>query len=175
MGAHLPQPMRRLQSESSIRQTGLGIGWVCVLAGLIARLYASTASINLWLGLAVPLAILALPTPRLRMRAVDWSALLLAAYEIPSLLFSQYRANGIRTAVAIAILALTYCAVRLTIRTNIQVAVFSGLVGLGGGWLALSGLIQFNESVNRLGTVGLTNLVAFRARLVSPPSNRYRL
>ena len=104
------------------------------------------------------------------MRAVDWSVLLLAAFEIPSLLFSQYRANSIRATIAIGIFALAYCTVRLAIRSSLQVAVFSGLLGLGGGYLASSGLSQFHENANRLGAVGLTNLVAFRSRLISPPS-----
>ncbi len=71
------------------------------------------------------------------MRAVDWSVLLLAAFEIPSLLFSQYRANSIRVTVTIMIFALTYTAVGSAIRSNLQAAFFSGLLGLGGGWLAI--------------------------------------
>ncbi len=55
-------------------------------------------------------------------------------------------------------------------QSNLQAASFSGLLGLGGGWLALSGLSQFHENANRLGAVGLTDLVAFRSRLITPPS-----
>ena len=115
-------------------------------------------------------ALLFLPTKSIRMRAVDWSVLLLAAFEIPSLLFSQYRANSIRVTVTTMIFVLTYSAVRLGMQSNLQAASFSGLLGLGGGWLALSGLSQFHENANRLGAAGLTNLVAFRSRLITPPS-----
>ena len=42
------------------------------------------------------------------MRAVDWAALALLAFEIPSLLFSQVRANSVRATEAVALSVLTY-------------------------------------------------------------------
>jgi len=146
------------------------LAWAGILAGLLAGMYSTAAGITLWIAASLLAALLFLPTKPIRMRAVDWSALLLAGFEIPSLLFSQYRANGIRATLATGIFALMYCAVRLAIRSNLQVWVFGGLLGLGGGYLAYSGLSQFHENANRLGAVGLTNLVAFRSRLIFPSS-----
>jgi hypothetical protein len=146
------------------------IGWAGILASLLAGMYSTAAGITLWIAAILLAALLFLPTKPIRMRAVDWSVLLLAAFEIPSLLFSHYRANSIRVTVAIVIFVLTYSAVRLGIQSNLQAATFSGLLALGGGWLALSGLSQFHENANRLGEAGLTNLVAFRSRLITPPS-----
>ena len=139
------------------------IAWAGILASLLAGMGSTAAGITLWIGAILLAAPLFLPTNRIRMRAVDWSVLLLAAFEIPSLLFSQYRANSIRTTVAIAIFALVYIATRLAIRSNLQVAVFTGLLGLGGGYLASSGLSQFHENASRLDAAGLENLVAFRS------------
>jgi O-antigen ligase len=104
------------------------------------------------------------------MRGADWGMLLILALEIPSLLSSQYRANSIRTSWAVMIAVLVYYAVRLTVRTPLQIACLSGLLGLGGGWLALSGVRQFDKNAKLLGAAGFTNLVAFRSRLFSPSS-----
>ena len=158
------------RDKSLARNIYVELAWVGILAGLLAGMYSSVASITLWFAAILLAAILLLPTKSIRMRVVDWSVLLLAAFEIPSLLFSQYRANSVRATVAIAIFALIYCATRLAIRTGLQVAFFSGLLGLGGGYLASSGVSQFHENANRLGAAGLTNLVAFRSRLITPPS-----
>ncbi len=144
--------------------------WAGILAGLLAGMYSTAAGITLWFAAILLAALLFLPTKPIRMRAVDWSVLLIAAFETPSLLFSQYRANSIRATVTTMIFVLTYSAVRLGIQSNLQAATFCGLLGLGGGWLALSGLSQFHENANRLGAAGLTNLVAFRSRLSTPPS-----
>jgi len=146
------------------------LAWAGILAGLLIGLYSPVGGITLWIAAILLAAMFLLPTKSPRMRIVDWSVLLLGSFEIPSLLFSQYRANSTRAAVVVAIFALVYCATRLAIRTSLQVALFSSLLGLGGGYLASSGLSQFHENANRLGTVGLTYLVAFRSRLISPPS-----
>src|SRR5271157_962353 len=125
--------------------------WVGILMGLTAGMYFAAAGITLWIAAILLAALLFLPAKPIRMRAVDWRVLLLAAFEIPSLLFSQYRANSIRVTVTTMIFVLTYSAVRLGMQSNLQAASFSGLLGLGGGWLALSGLSQFHENANRLG------------------------
>jgi hypothetical protein len=158
------------RGESLVRNVYVELAWASILAGLVAGLYFTAAGITLWISAILLAAMLFLPTRSIRLQAVDWSVLLLCAFEIPSLLFSQYRANSIRAAVAIAVFALTYYAARLAIRASPQIVSFSGLLGLGGGYLALSGLSQFDENVNRLGSVGLTKLVAFRSRLISPTS-----
>jgi hypothetical protein len=65
---------------------------------------------------------------------------------------------------------LVYYAVRLVIGTAPQAALLSGLLGLGGAWLALTGLGQFQSHVSELAGAGLTDLVAFRSRLMTPPA-----
>jgi len=120
-------------AERNARNLYVEIAWAGILSTLLAGLYSTAAGITLWIAAILLAALLFLPTKPIQMRAVDWSVLLLAAFEIPSLLSSQYRANSIREAVAIAIFALIYCAARLAIRSNLQVAVFTGLLGLGGG------------------------------------------
>jgi hypothetical protein len=169
MRTHVPPAAGRHQAEVPERLTTVEVGWACIFAGLIAGLYASVPSIDLWLVLAVAVAIVLLPATKLRMRAVDWGALLLAAFEIPSLLLSQYRANSTRTSGAIAIAVLVYFAIRLTVRAPLQVASLAGVLGLGGAWLAFSGLRQFDAQTKLLSAAGLTDLVAFRSRLMSPP------
>ncbi len=158
------------RAEQNTRNLYVEIAWVGILAGLLAALYSTASGITLWIAAILLAALLFLPAKPIRMRAVDWSVLLLAAFEIPSLLFSQYRSNSIRGTIAITIFVLVYFAARLAIRSNLQVAVFSGLLGLGGAYMASSGLSQFHENASRLGTAGLTNLVAFRSKLITPPS-----
>jgi len=158
------------RAERNAHKPYVEIAWAGILAGLLAAMYSTAAGITLWIAAILLAALLFLPTKPIRMRAVDWSVLLLAAFEIPSLLFSQYRANSIRESAVIAIFVLTYFVVRFAIRSNLPVAVLSGLLGLGGAYLASSGLSQFHENANLLGAAGLTNLVAFRSRLFSPPS-----
>jgi len=146
------------------------LAWACVLAGLIAGLYQTAPIVDRLLVLAALIAVVFFAMKDLRMRAVDWGVLLTGAYEIPSLLFSQYRANSIRTAWAIAISVLAYFAIRATFRSALQIVAFSSLLGLGGAWLAVSGLHQFDANTKLLAGVGLTDPVAFRSRLMSPPA-----
>lgn len=161
----------RKNSETRSNHTSAGAEtvWACVVAILIACLYADSPSLHLWLVLAVVPGVLLLPRTRLGMRAVDWGILLVCAFEIPSLLFSQYRANGIRSSWAVAIAVLVYFAVRFTIRKPIQTACLSGVLGLGGAWLALSGWRQFADNARLLSESGFSNMVAFRSQLISPP------
>jgi O-antigen ligase len=137
---------------------------------LVAAQYSSTNGIALWISSIFLAVTLLLPTKTVQLRAVDWSVLLLGAFEMPSLLFSQFRANSIRGTVTVAIFVLTYYAVRLTIQTTMQRVFLSGLLGLGGGCLALSGASQFDEHVKVFAKTGLTNLVVFRSKLITPPS-----
>ncbi len=101
------------RAERNAHNLYVETAWVGILAGLLAGMCSTAAGITLWIAAILLAALLFLPTNPIRMRAVDWSVLLLAAFEIPSLLFSQYRANSIRATVAIVIFALTYSAVRL--------------------------------------------------------------
>src|SRR5207245_3552019 len=53
---------------------------------------------------------------------------------------------------------------------RLQAAYLSGALALGGSWIGLSGIRQFSESARILSELGFSNLVAFRSRLIFPPS-----
>ena len=109
-----------------------------------------------------------IPSATIRMRAVDWAALALLAFEIPSLLFSQVRANSVRATETVALSVLTYFVLRLLMRTPLRAAWLAALLGLGGAWLALSGILEFAKGSELLAAVGLTDFVAFRSRFIHP-------
>ena len=104
----------------------------------------------------------------IRVRAVDWAALSLLAFEVPSLLFSSDRANSVGASEVVALSVLVYFASRLLMRGSSAAAWFAALVGTGGAWLASVGIHQFALRAGQLAAVGLTDMVAFRSRLVSP-------
>ncbi len=79
-------------------------------------------------------------TATIRMRTADWAALALLAFEVPSLLFSQYRANSVRASEVVGMSVLAYFVLRLTIRAPLRAAWLAALAGLGGAWLAVSGI-----------------------------------
>lgn len=110
------------RAERNVHNLYVEIAWAGILAGLIGGMYSTVTGITLWIAAVLLAALLFLPTKPIRMRAVDWSVLLLAAFEILSLLFSEYRTNSIRETLSIAIFGLVYCTARLAIRTNLQVA-----------------------------------------------------
>lgn len=144
--------------------------WPCLLAAATASLYKDSRSLDLALIFLAMASIALLSIREIRMRAVDWSVLLAGLYEVPALLFSQYRANSIFTLRLIFLSVLLYFAVRLTIRTQIQIACLSGILGFGGAGLAAFALLQFSDNSKRLANAGLTNLVAFRSRLIIAPT-----
>src|SRR5258706_1675072 len=151
--------------------TIIQIAPVGIIVGLAAALYLGSQKFELWFLTTIPVALAFFPKRYApKMQPPDWNILFILAFEAPSLLFAQYRANSIRTTVAMTIAVAVYFAVRITIRTELQVASMSGALALGGSWIALSGMRQFSESARILGEVGLTNLVPFRSRLISPPS-----
>ena len=89
------------------------------------------------------------------MHTVDYCVLMLVTYEVPSLVFSQYRANSVRTSWTILLAILVFFGVRLTIRTARQKAILSGLLGVGGVALALSALVGFRVNAQTLQATGL--------------------
>ena len=111
-----------------------------------------------------------LPDFTIRARPADWAALALLAFEVPSLLISQYRANSVCATEAVDLSVLAYFALRLLMRAPLREAWLAALVGLGGAWLAVSGIHQFVAGAQQLSAVGLTDLLAFRARLIHPIS-----
>ena len=106
--------------------------------------------------------------PRLRIHMVDWAALAIFAFEAPSLYFSLDRANSIYATKTVTLAVLTYFVLRLSISSGLRSAWLSAIIGIGGACLALSGIHQFWSGSQQLASVGLTDLVAFRAQLMHP-------
>jgi O-antigen ligase len=104
------------------------------------------------------------------LRPLDWAVLLVLVYEVPSLLLSRYPANGLRAATTVCVAGLLYFLVRLVVRTSRQAVLMAALVGAGGVALAGFALMQFNEQVHLLKANSLTEIVAFRAKLIAPPA-----
>jgi len=98
-------------------------------------------------------------------RVVDWAALAVLAFEVPSFLFSQYRANSASTVEAIAVAVLVYILIRIQILTPLQAGWMAGIVAIGGSWLAALSLRQFAGRAEKLADAGLTDVVAFRSQL----------
>lgn len=163
------QDLRGHRPESLARDMYVEFGWVCILAGSAAGLFFTSTSLTLWISITILAVLACLSAKKIQIGLVDWSVLLLCAFEIPSALFSQYRANSIRLSMGIVFFSLIYFVVRLTLRTLAQIASLSSLLGLGGACLALYGLSQFNKNVKVFGAVGLKSLIAFRSQLISPP------
>jgi O-antigen ligase len=136
----------------------------------IAIAYIRIGSLPFLLSGAVLLAAWLSGAGPLRLRPLDWAVLLVLVYEVPSLLLSRYPANGLRTATTVCVAALLYFLVRLVVRSSWQALLIATLVGVGGVALAGFALIQFNEQIHLLKANGLTEIVAFRARLIAPPA-----
>jgi O-antigen ligase len=141
-----------------------------ILGGLVVGLYTNAPRIDLLLAAVVFAAIVFVASTKPRMRVVELSVLLLLAFEFLSLALSQYRANSIRSTWAIAIAVLLYCAVRYTISTPVQIASLGTVLALGGAWLGVSALGQFNNEAVVLTGAGFSSLVAFRSQLIAPPA-----
>ena len=147
------------------------LGWACLLALTLGGFYGAMPNIGLLLPVGVLLSALFATKDKLLLRAVDWAVLALALLDVPSVVFSQYRANSSGASAIILTSALVYLAVRLTIQTAAQVAAFCGILGLSEAALSIFGLGQFHANETALADAGLTDLVAFRSRLILPPAN----
>src|SRR5512146_2283187 len=75
---------------------------------------------------------------KLQMRMVDLAAVLLLVFEVPSVFFSHYRTNSIRTSGALSVAVLAYFLVRCLVSKPWQAAAVAGVLGLGGAGLSLS-------------------------------------
>jgi O-antigen ligase len=148
-------------------RTTLAVVAIPIFLGLA---YIGTGSLALLLSGAVLLAGIPPGVGVARLRPLDWAMLLVLVYEIPLLLFSRYPANGLRGATTVCVAALFYLLARLVVRTSHQAVLVAALVGVGGVALACFAVIQFNEQVHLLNAKGLSQIVAFRAKLITPPA-----
>ncbi|MGO9229862.1 MAG: O-antigen ligase family protein [Bryobacteraceae bacterium] len=138
-------------------------------AALAALAYFDTGSALLWLG-AAALAAAGLLGERARLQLADWGVVLALAYEIPSLANSRYAVNGLPYAKVLCCAAACYFLVRLRARTVWRAATVSLLPAAGGVALAWFALAQAGEHITELHAIGLSDVVAFRWRLVAPPA-----
>ena len=106
-------------------------------------------------------------TTRLQVSAVDWAVLALLVFEIPSLWFSQYCANSVPTTEVIALSIVAYFVLRFLVRAPRRALWMSVPIGLSCAWLAIAGIFQFRVESGKLIAVGLTDMVAFRSRLIN--------
>jgi O-antigen ligase len=132
--------------------------------------YAGAGSLPLLLSGVVLLAVLLSQPAASRLRPLDWGMLLVLVYEIPSLRLSPFPANGLRSAATISVAALLYFLVRLVARTSSRALVVAAVVGAGGLLLAWFAVSQFNGHFQELRANGLSDAIAFRYRLIVPPS-----
>jgi hypothetical protein len=146
------------------------IAFPALLAILVGALYWKPASAAIWLAALSLVGIFFLASKKMRLRAIDLCAGLILVYELASLAFSHYAASGVFALRSLALAVALFLTVRLTIRTPLQVACLSGVLGLGGAASCFAGMRQFGPNVERLAQIGLTDLVAFRSRLVIPPA-----
>jgi O-antigen ligase len=146
------------------------IVFAALLAILAGALYWKAASAGIWVTALSFIGIFLLASSKMRLRAIDLCVALILVYELASLAFSHYAANGVLVLGSVAISVAVFFTVRLTMRSPLQMACLSGVLGLGGAALSFAGMRQFGANVERLSGVGLTNLIAFRSSLITPPA-----
>lgn len=154
----------------TVRQPRVEIVWTLAFGSLLFGLYTHATWIYFGLAIVALSGIALLASKKQQMRGVDFVVLLICAFELFSFCVSQYHSNSIYQAWTVCMAALAYLVVRLVVRTPTLIVCLSGLLGVGGACLGLSGMIRFNENVRLLTESGLSNLLAFRSQLFSPPS-----
>ena len=138
--------------------------------GVVLGYYFGVDFIAIWLSLCVVAAVALGARGKTQMNPVDWGVLLVTTYEIPSLLFSQYRANSTFFAWTMAVSALLYYFIRLTLRTPRQVVIVSGALAAFGAFLAWSAVSQFGANLERFQSAGFIEMVPFRSVLIHVPA-----
>jgi len=103
-----------------------------------------------------------------RLRAVDWSVMVLLSFDLFFVLFSSYPANSFRFFEGMLLASVSYLLTRLSIHTPIRINTLSGLLSAAGLYITFSSLSRFGQSVQKLVENGLTDLVDFRAQLLVP-------
>ena len=140
------------------------------VAGLLVAAYFHFLGVVLVGSIALLVVTITVSKVSDRMRGLDWAVVSVGAYEITSFFLTTYSANSIWYAETIVLAVLMYLVVRLAIEAAWQGLATAGLIGGGGAYLAWTGVIEFGSRVSALRNVGLTGIVAFRSRLITPES-----
>jgi O-antigen ligase len=101
----------------------------------------------------------------------DAAMVLIVVLETASLLPSRYAHNGVSSVKLTVSSVLYYAVVRIVAHGMGQLSAISLTVTTGGVGLAWFALTQFSRSFYELQANGLSSAVAFRYRLISPPSS----
>lgn len=140
-----------------------------VVAMLVSAYFRATGTLLL-IGIALLIATIIFSKTSARACALDWAVLAMGVYEIVSLRMTIYSANSAWYAEIVGVGGLVYLTIRLAIGTAWQALVIGGSIGLGGGYLAWTAILQYRSNVAALRDVGLSGIVAFRSRLITPES-----
>jgi len=147
-----------------------GLVWAILLAASCAALYTFSTNAELACIVVSLLGVAFLSSRKMPVRAIDWNLLVIAGLGVLSLVVSPYPANGIASTRAVVLSFVVFLAVRLTIRGTLPIVCSASLLGIVAAALALKGLGQFVAEAGRLSEAGLSNLLAFRSRLIAPPT-----
>jgi hypothetical protein len=156
---------------SSVTATAFPL-WALVLAwcGCVGyATYVPSANVTLVLvGCALLSAFLfrAVAAP---LRLIDWAVMILLTHAGASFFSSTYPANGMAPARTVLSGCLIYLLVRMaaTTRQHVAASLFVAASGVRFTWSAVS---QFPEHFHELQANGFSDSVAFRSRLITPPS-----
>ena len=166
------EPLPSSESDSPMKHGAEPVndlGFLALPIGAVALSYFDTGASLLWAS-AAALAVAAVMARKAELFLTDWGVALALLYEMLSLAVSQYAANGLPFAKVVSSAAACYFLVPLSAATASRMAALSLLVGSGGAALAWRGLTQANEHAGVLRDNGFQDIVAFRARLISPPA-----
>ncbi len=169
-------PSKQIKKTQSIAQKSFPLSWlpvylvVLILTGSYFQLshlaYILVASVGLDLGYPV---IYRQKLKSRQMQLCDWAVLSIVLLELLSFFVSTYQANSFAPLLRIALGALFYFLIRLSIRETKQIVVVAAAIGLLGAYLSWHGLLQFDSRFKEFRAVGFTDIVALRATLIAPP------
>lgn len=165
--------MTRTEATGEVWRTrGVRFGSPLVAAccGSVYSAYGDTGSLPVVLAVGVLLLGSFFCSRSRQLRVVDWSVLLVLAHESAASFSSRYSANAFVFAKTLAMACTAYFLVRLATITQEQCLIASLLVASGGVCLARFALVQFSEHFHELQSNALADPVAFRNRLIAPPS-----
>ena len=159
-------PSSELKRRPDVRFASPLMAASCCCLGLA---YAGIASLPLVCSGLILLAVFAQSQSR-RLRAIDWAVMLVVVEEALALASFRYAANGVSSAKVVVISGLFYFVARIVAAGPTQYLVASVAVMIGGAGLAWAAVSQFNGHFQELEANGLSDVLAFRYRLIAPPS-----